>query len=723
VNVPRLRPDESFGRGPDGSASLRFFALATPRGPNGLGFPSVSGPTVLRPESGIYSGPVHVSAAAVAGETVRYTLDGSFPGSASPELGAGVTLRATCSVRARAFAPERLPGPTATAHYLIGESGSLPAVMLAADPAHLFDPDVGIYVKGNGDATGGYPGFPAGPPANYFEDWERQAHAALLEPGRDPVFSQDVGIRIHGKTTRNLAQKSFALFARDRYGAPALEGEVFPGLPERSFSSLLVRNAGSDNTANAGGVQFRDGLAGTLAAGLGLEAAAYRPCVLHLNGAYWGVYELREHQNADRLVAHHGLEPGGIDLLDDYHRLSPWVLEGDADAYDGLIAFLREHALDGSGAAEEVLRRMEVDNFLGYMAAQVYFANQDGPGHNCRFWRPRAAGGRFRWLLYDADHSFGKLTFIPFFGYNPLAYEDNTVAYYREPDGPAWPNPPESTFLFRKILENPGFRDAFGSRVLDLLNTAFHPDTVMAAVESIRDALAPEMPRHFGRWGGSMDSWEKAVDAVREFARRRPDRLREILREEFGWGGPCRLTVCARPEGAGMVRVNALGPFRSAWTGVYLGGLAVALEALPGPGYRFAGWSGTGPEPGDSARVTWIPRGSLDATALFEQTAGLEGGSAGPAGPFVRGPAYPNPFNASVALEFELARGAEVGISVHDNAGRKVRDLPGKAFGAGRHTVNWDGRDSEGRPAPSGIYLLRLESGPSRVTVKIACVR
>lgn len=72
-------------------------------------------------------------------------------------------------------------------------------------------------------------------------------------------------------------------------------------------------------------------------------------------------------------------------------------------------------------------------------------------------------------------------------------------------------------------------------------------------------------------------------------------------------------------------------------------------------------------------------------------------------------PAYPNPFNPSTTLAYELTAPQRVTLAVYDVAGRRVRTLAaGEARGAGRHEAFWDGRDTSGRSVPSGVYFARL---------------
>ena len=71
--------------------------------------------------------------------------------------------------------------------------------------------------------------------------------------------------------------------------------------------------------------------------------------------------------------------------------------------------------------------------------------------------------------------------------------------------------------------------------------------------------------------------------------------------------------------------------------------------------------------------------------------------------------AWPNPFTDQVRMSFALARAANVRMRVLDLHGRVVADLGAAAFEAGAHEIGWDGRRSDGRRAPEGLYYLRVD--------------
>jgi hypothetical protein len=78
-------------------------------------------------------------------------------------------------------------------------------------------------------------------------------------------------------------------------------------------------------------------------------------------------------------------------------------------------------------------------------------------------------------------------------------------------------------------------------------------------------------------------------------------------------------------------------------------------------------------------------------------------------------PNVPNPFNPSTTVWFDLPRPGGVNVGVYDLRGRVVRTLHTGALEAGRHHVEWDGRDTAGDPAAAGVYLLRLETADGEV--------
>jgi hypothetical protein len=80
------------------------------------------------------------------------------------------------------------------------------------------------------------------------------------------------------------------------------------------------------------------------------------------------------------------------------------------------------------------------------------------------------------------------------------------------------------------------------------------------------------------------------VQELRDFARRRPDIVRQHAVERFNLNGTAHLTFNPPASGSGTVAVNGMVLPDLPWQGVYFQGIPVQVTAAPAPGYRFAGW-------------------------------------------------------------------------------------------------------------------------------------
>jgi len=69
---------------------------------------------------------------------------------------------------------------------------------------------------------------------------------------------------------------------------------------------------------------------------------------------------------------------------------------------------------------------------------------------------------------------------------------------------------------------------------------------------------------------------------------------------------------------------------------------------------------------------------------------------------------YPNPFNPSTTVRWQLAENSRVELSIYNILGQKIRKLFSGRQAAGRHSINWDGRNASGQRMASGIYIYRL---------------
>ena len=93
---------------------------------------------------------------------------------------------------------------------------------------------------------------------------------------------------------------------------------------------------------------------------------------------------------------------------------------------------------------------------------------------------------------------------------------------------------------------------------------------------------------------------------------------------------------------------------------------------------------------------------------------------------------YPNPFNASTTISWQLARqnnaagqavGSRVQLKVYDLLGKEIATLVDERQEAGYHTIMWDGRDDNGNPMASGIYFCIVEAERKREITRLLLMK
>lgn len=84
---------------------------------------------------------------------------------------------------------------------------------------------------------------------------------------------------------------------------------------------------------------------------------------------------------------------------------------------------------------------------------------------------------------------------------------------------------------------------------------------------------------------------------------------------------------------------------------------------------------------------------------------------------------YPNPFNPSTTLSFELQKSSDVKLTVYNIKGQKVRDIFNGYLNSGNHEYVWDGTDQIGNTVSSGIYFTKIESANGIFVKKMMLIK
>jgi hypothetical protein len=149
---------------------------------------------------------------------------------------------------------------------------------------------------------------------------------------------------------------------------------------------------------------------------------------------------------------------------------------------------------------------------------------------------------------------------------------------------------------------------------------------------------------------------------------------------------------------------------------------------VPGPGSLVqesttSNWTDPASDPwGYFYKITTLDLAGNESEAAEPQSVSGVSGNAVPLRTALLA-AYPNPFNPSTKLSFELGAPAFARLKIFDAAGRLVTTLVDEQRASGRHEVVWNGQNSAGLSVASGVYLYRFEAGDVVQTKRMMLVK
>ncbi len=437
-----------------------------------------------------------------------------------------------------------LIGEITTQTYFVGpkfkEKYTLPVISLVSEAKNLFDSDSGIYVLGRSyyehiddditeDQRQVYTNY-----NQHGREWERPISIEIFETKGTQSFFQNGGVRIHGGGSRRYPQKTLRIYAGNEYAFQDIFDYALFGTgslsedqqPSQGYKTFLLRNAGQDWLRS----NFRDAFVQRVAGEMQLDTQSSRPVVVFLNGEYWGIYTLQERYDEYYLKNHYGISLDKSVILRQDGELYRG-LAGDEARYSEMLRYIRENGLQDQEHYRYIQTQTDVTNYIDYLIAEIFAGNDDWPDNNVYLWRKKTADydanasygqdGRWRWMLFDLDFGFGLQGGI----------DDITADTIEVAKSEGW-----SGFLFRSLLENEEFRSEFVKRFLDQIDTTFSPERVTSILDGMKAELDPEIKEHLSRWSSdpnAVDNWEREIDVMREFALKRPDAMRDLIKQHF----------------------------------------------------------------------------------------------------------------------------------------------------------------------------------------------
>ena len=663
--------DISYGLQPDGANVAFYFSASSPKATNNNSnaFSCILDAPVVSVESGFYTSPLSLGIShPEPGVSLHYTETGDTPTELDPIYNGSFSISTN-------YAPNRLstiptnPGlnapqgfysvtrsnnrgyvppavdvqninvfkvkayksgcieSDAVAKTYVLNDGSIsfpdmPIISIQTDSIGLFSADTGIYVYGN-KYLGNY--------LRRGSEWERVGHLVYFDQNKTKKIDQRLGVELHGNGSRHSTHKNLRVSAKSRYGESSIDGELFPNYEIDEFKKLIVRSPGHRPDCMP-----RDELATSLVAKIGFDIQNYVTSVMYLNGEYWGINVLKERFDDEYISIKYEMKDDEIVILEGKGDLDYGEPADTVDYYE-MLDFVSNNNLDVPSNMEYLNTQMDIENYIDFMASEIYMGNGDWPTNNMRFWRKRidyddfaspGHDGRWRWMFFDLDGGFGGTCDDVYFAINNLerALVDTGVAV-------------PYTQLFRDLVNNQSFRELYINRSCDRLNSNFKESVTVPKLNEIVTELNPIMMDHVNRFGypststtlvdrlvetPSLDKWNYLVTRFEKFVNRRNFYVRRHMQEEWGLLDTFNITIDVNDATMGYVKLNSLeinqelegvnaNPYP--WVGMYFEDIRIPMQAQAYPGYRFKEWLGI---PITKSDTSVIINSDTIYTAIFE---------------------------------------------------------------------------------------------------------
>jgi gliding motility-associated-like protein len=572
--------NHSYGRSTDAALTWSIFTTPTPGGSNTGALNYYTAKPVLSIGAGFYGGAQSVTITTTdVLATIYYTVDGTKPTTASTVYAGAVNIAATSVLRAKCFSsdPNTPASFTETNSYFINDTYSVPVLSVCGDQITDFLNDV---------APGSFN-------SNFDGAFE------LFEENGTMVSEGEGYYNKHGNDSWAYDQRGFDMVVRDEYGyTNAVRHPLFPSKNRDEYQKVVVKAAANDNYPfSNGGAHVRDAMIHTLSqqADLRMDERTARYGVVFVDGAYWGLYDLREKvDDADFTNHYYNQDKFNIEFLKTWG--ATWAEYGDQTnphpEWEALKNYIISNDMTIQANYDYVKSVYNTGSLIDYVVLNSYVVTSDWLNWNTAWWHgwvpaPQGDKQKWRYTLWDNDASWGH--YINYTGIPNTGPDADPCNPESLPDPGGQGHVP----ILNKLMDNAEFEQEYIARYADLMNSYFSCAYMNALLDSFVNIMTPEMPAQIARWGGNIGTWQTNVQTMRDYIDQRCIDMTAGMLGCYNLTGPFDLTVNVDPPNTGTVKVNSIYPPFYPWTGQYYGGMSTLFKANAVAGWQFDYWEST----------------------------------------------------------------------------------------------------------------------------------
>ena len=390
----------------------------------------------------------------------------------------------TTNLCVRLYKDGWLPSIPVTRSYIKTDNKyTIPVVSIVGNKKYFTDNQWGIDTKG----TNGKTGNGQSSKCNWNMDWERPVNFSFITTEGTMAYNQDVQISVSGGWTRSATPRSFKLKAGKEFdGKNRLDYTFFPQKPYLRNKVLLLRNGGNDVWENNGS-RFLDPALQTIIqrSGINLDVQSYVPIIEYVNGEFRGVLNMREPNNKKYVEANFGYDDEKIDMFEMSADSNVVFMVGTPEILNRIYK-LGEQA-EKADVYEELQQLLDMDEYINYMAVELFLGSNDWPHNNIKGYRDQQ-DGRYRFVTFDLDFAFKNSN--PFTAFANDQW--HTFNYIYDTQEERYEEIKLVT-LFLNLLKNDTFRKKFIDTFCLIGGSVFEKERATAIVDELADFVRPMM--------------------------------------------------------------------------------------------------------------------------------------------------------------------------------------------------------------------------------------
>ncbi len=561
--------DHSRGRTTDGAATWSVFTTPTPDAANNNAKDEYATTPIFSHSAGLYAATVNLDIISPDPNiTIYYTTNGNTPTTASTVVSGTISINNTTVVKAKAFSstPSIPPSFVETNTYFINDVHTMAVLSVSGD--QLNNLLGGSYIEPDGVLE-------------YFD------------ANQAPVDEASGYFNKHGNDSWAYNQRGIDFIAKDQYGINnVIHEKIFRTKDRNKFQRLIIKAAANDNYPfETGGAHIRDSYVHSLSqiGDLKLDERSFEPCILYVNGEYWGVYDIREKvDDADFTDYYYDQDADNVQFLKTWG--GTWAEYGGAQAltdWDNIKNYILSNDMSIPANFDYVTSIYKWKSLVDYVVLNSYVVCSDWLNWNTAWWRGLDTNGsklKWRYTLWDMDATFGH-----YINYTGIPNQ-NANADPCNPEDLSNPGGQGHIPILNALMDNQTFEQYYIARYADLSNSVFSCDFMQAHLDSLINLIQPEMQRQINKWGGTMAGWQANVQTLRDYIDDRCAEISDGMIDCYNLTGPFQITVLVDPPGSGNVEINSLNLDSYPWTGTYYGAMNTLLYANDAPGWDFDYW-------------------------------------------------------------------------------------------------------------------------------------